>query len=227
MERMLPGRPQTLTDLVHTWLRDAIVNGVLAPGQRVTEASVAEQLGVSKTPVREGLLRLREIGLLEDDGRRGYRIVRATRSAIDQAYEIRELLEPFTARVAAERADARAVDAITAAARRTRDAVTTGETDEWVHKDADQAFHEEIARVCGNVRIMKAITDAGAVVRATVPGVEDASELLLRSADEHFVVVDAIAAHKPGAAATAMKQHLTRVRAALVEYFDARAAAGE
>ncbi|HEY1347140.1 MAG TPA: GntR family transcriptional regulator, partial [Streptosporangiaceae bacterium] len=72
----LTDKPESLTQIVYQTLRDAIISKRLLPGERVSEASLARQLRVSKTPVREALLRLQAIGLVEADGARGGRIVR-------------------------------------------------------------------------------------------------------------------------------------------------------
>src|SRR5207249_1759968 len=61
-------RPDSLTDAVYEAIRRGIIDRRLAPGSPVTEAALAEQLGVSKTPVREALLRLKDIGVIEPNG---------------------------------------------------------------------------------------------------------------------------------------------------------------
>ena len=68
-------RPDSLTDAVYEAIRRGIIDRRLAPGSPVTEAALAEQLGVSKTPVREALLRLKDIGVIEPNGKRGGRVV--------------------------------------------------------------------------------------------------------------------------------------------------------
>ena len=70
----------------------------------MTEADLAAQLNVSKTPVREAFIKLRQIGLLEPDGRRAWRVIQLSRPTIDDACEVREALEVSAARAAAERA---------------------------------------------------------------------------------------------------------------------------
>lgn len=77
----LASRPANLTDLVLDALRQSIVDQTLAPGQQVSEASLAKSLQVSKTPVREALLRLRHIGLVEPASR-GLRVVRPSAGTI-------------------------------------------------------------------------------------------------------------------------------------------------
>lgn len=106
MERHLPElgfRPDSLSDQVYAAIREAIVNKTLAPGSTVTEAQLAKDLGVSKTPVREALLRLREVGLVQPLATRGVRVIEPSRDAIVRAYEVREVLEAATARLAALR----------------------------------------------------------------------------------------------------------------------------
>jgi DNA-binding GntR family transcriptional regulator len=222
------GRPQTLTDLVHGWIRRAIMTGALSPGQRVTEAEVARQLGVSKTPVRESMLRLRELGLLEDDGRRGHRVVMSTATAIDEAYQLRELLEPFAARRAAEIAGEDVRTGIARAAERTLQAAVeeAGEGDQHL---ADQAFHESIAAACENRRIAKAIGDASALVRVVAPGVPDRRffyDRLRVAGDEHVQIAKAIVRGDGDAAAAQMERHLRRIRLALRDLSAQAAVAG-
>ena len=100
----LTEKPESLTQLVYQALRDAIISKRLPPGERVSEASLARQLRVSKTPVREALLRLHAIGLVEADGGRGGRIVRPSAELIQHTYEVRGALESLAARLAVERA---------------------------------------------------------------------------------------------------------------------------
>ena len=73
MSLELPTRPESLSDVVYETIRDAIVHRTIPPGARVTETGLAKQLDVSKTPVREALLKLREIGLIEPHGACGGR----------------------------------------------------------------------------------------------------------------------------------------------------------
>ena len=114
---VLESKPESLTDVVYEAIRDAIINRVLGPGSRVTEAGLAAQLGVSKTPVREALLKLRQVGLIEPVGRRGGRIALPSRTSIRHAYETREALESHAARLAAERGASADLESISLAAR--------------------------------------------------------------------------------------------------------------
>ena len=99
-------------------IRDAMVRKELAPGERVTEAGIAKRMDVSKTPVREAMLRLEEVGLIEPDGIRGSRVVQPSPAVFTQAFEVREVLEGYLAEKAATRADGAQAERIAEAAQR-------------------------------------------------------------------------------------------------------------
>src|SRR2546427_502394 len=95
----LTEKPESLTQIVYQALRDAIISKRLPPGERVSEASLARQLRVSKTPVREALLRLHAIGLVEADGGRGGRIVRPSAELLRHTYQVLGTLESRSGRL--------------------------------------------------------------------------------------------------------------------------------
>lgn len=89
------GRPTTQTDLVASSMREAILSGRLAADEVLVERRIAEQLGVSKTPVREALIQLSNSGLVTATRNRGVRVRRMTRADARHVYEQRILLEPW------------------------------------------------------------------------------------------------------------------------------------
>jgi GntR family transcriptional regulator, vanillate catabolism transcriptional regulator len=98
---MAKGEPK-LTDQVVLRLREMILRGELRGGGRVAEIPVAERLGVSRTPVREALTVLAQEGLLEIAGKRGYRVVEFGAKEIEDAVDLRGILEGTAARLVAE-----------------------------------------------------------------------------------------------------------------------------
>lgn len=98
---MANGEPK-LTDQVVLRLREMILRGELPGGQRVAEIPIAERLGVSRTPVREALTVLAQEGLLEIAGKRGYRAVEFGDKEIEDAVDLRGILEGTAARLVAE-----------------------------------------------------------------------------------------------------------------------------
>jgi GntR family transcriptional regulator of vanillate catabolism len=91
-----------LTEQVVLKLRELILNGELAAGQRVAEIPISERLGVSRTPVREALTVLAQEGLLDAAGKRGYQVKGFTAKDIEDAVDMRGVLEGTAARLVAE-----------------------------------------------------------------------------------------------------------------------------
>jgi DNA-binding GntR family transcriptional regulator len=85
--------------LAYQKLKDALRNGVLKPGERIMEVSIAQQLNVSRTPVRDAIRRLESEGLLEYEPRSGLVVTRLDRRAVGELYEMREVLEGTAARL--------------------------------------------------------------------------------------------------------------------------------
>ena len=91
-----------LTEQVVLKLRELILNGELAAGQRVAEIPISERLGVSRTPVREALTVLAQEGLLGVAGKRGYQVMSFSGKDIEDAVDMRGILEGTAARLVAE-----------------------------------------------------------------------------------------------------------------------------
>lgn len=182
--------PESVSQLTFEAIRDAIVDKELPPGGAVTEADLAEQLGVSKTPVREALLRLREIGLIEGDGRRGARVVRPSHDAIVNAFEMRWALEPALAGLTAVRATDEQRQEVRHAATRSLEAArarAVGEFRRW-----DRTFHAHVADAAaspGLAGLSKNALDLSAVLRARdFPRSGDS----VKCAQQHVEIADAI-----------------------------------
>lgn len=104
-ERMdLPTSPRDLGQEAYARIRDAIREGSLAPGLRLTETDLAARFGVSRTPVRQAIARLEAEGLLTHEPRRGLSVTRPDHAQIMELYVMREVLEGAAARLAAQHA---------------------------------------------------------------------------------------------------------------------------
>jgi DNA-binding GntR family transcriptional regulator len=99
-------------DLVYGELRRRLMSGAFLPGQRLREEHIASELAVSRTPVRNAIERLAAEGLVKRDGRRGTVVLGWSDRDINEAFELRLLLEPYAARVAAVQATAAQIDAL-------------------------------------------------------------------------------------------------------------------
>lgn len=93
MTACVPLQPQALSAAIADRLRQRILQGEWSPGEDINEADIANQLGVSRTPVREALKLLSHEGLLSTQARRGMRIARLTTAQVHEAQQLFELLQ--------------------------------------------------------------------------------------------------------------------------------------
>jgi DNA-binding GntR family transcriptional regulator len=207
-----------LSERVFEALRAAIMSKSLPPGSRVTEFHLAQQLNVSKTPVREALVRLRQIGLVEPDGRRGGRVVRPSREAIEHTYELREALETFVARAAATRSSAEQQQTIMNAAERS---LAGGESSDLAEfRLWDGVFHSTLIEAAASPRVGDLLNDAYSLVvtlRARdVPEHKDSIEC----GRSHVAIAGAITRRHPDDAERLMRGHVYHVKGYVIESMD-------
>lgn len=198
----------TLNDRVYGALRDAVVHGELLVGDLYSVGELAERLGVSRTPVREALVRLSGQNMVRFERNRGFRVLQTTAHDIEEIYIIRLLLEvPATFRAASrptpetlKRLDA-AFDALVAA----NDA-----PDIRSRIAADSAFHSVILRASGNSRLAEYVESLRELqmIRGTSAANKgiDTEELL----GDHRAILEHVAAGDPAGAAAAMQTHLAK-----------------
>ena len=206
-----------LSDRVFEAIRDAIVRKSLPPGSRLTEAGLAEQFKVSKTPVREALMRLRQIGLIEPTGRRGGRVVRPSSETIQHAYEVREALECHAARVAAERATDEQRREIMTAARQSLAGAKAGDIDEF--RKGDLAFHAGVQAVAANPRLSALLDDLFALIVALRHRDAPDRQESTQCGHAHVAVAKAIAAADADAAEREMRAHVRHVQGFVLAAF--------
>src|SRR6185437_10207496 len=151
------GRPRTATasSRIYADLRAELVSLQRRPGEVISEAQIALSYGVSRTPVREAILKLSDEGLLEIYPQSGIFVSRIPIAALPEAIIIRKALEETTARLAAERATSSQILALHSILERQREANAANDGDAF--HQADEMFHAAIADVAGYPGIWKLI----------------------------------------------------------------------
>jgi len=148
-------RPAGLADQVYATLRDYLGGHVIRPGQRLQEATLALQLGVSRTPVREALARLESEGLIAAEGR-SFVVPVLTDTDVDEIYELRGMLEPAAlAQVAVSIADPKALSRITAAFQDAEAADRRNDARAFI--EANARFHAAWHDLVANRRLLRAL----------------------------------------------------------------------
>ena len=169
MHRLLT-RPKSLTDLAHDSIRQLIVGGELAMGEQLSEASLAAQLGISKTPVREALLRLRVDGLIDIQPQRGTFVFSLTPRQVEEICAFREVIEVSAVKLAMEAHRAELVKALQANVREMAMVRKTRNFKAFSH--LDEAFHQTIVDHCDNAYLQQAhqmIASKISALRARLP----------------------------------------------------------
>src|SRR5437588_9979009 len=141
------GRPRTATasSRIYSDLRAELVSLRRRPGEPIPEAEIALSYGVSRTPVREAILKLSDEGLVEIFPQSGIFVSRIPLAALPEAIIIRKALEETTARLAAERATSSQILALQSILERQREASTAGDSDTF--HQAAETFHGSVAEV--------------------------------------------------------------------------------
>src|SRR5215831_5968281 len=199
-----------VTDWVYEELKAAIVDLRLAPGHPLREATLATQLGVSKTPIREALTRLEQEGLVETTSFKGAVVSGYSRQDLIEIYELRELLENAAARAAAGSMPDADRDRLRRICRESRK-LTKG-ADAAGLAALISAFDDVLFDQVRNSRIRALIENLRAhltrigQLTAEIPGRIGAS------VDEHEKILEAIAARDPDLAERQMSQHIRSVQ---------------
>jgi DNA-binding GntR family transcriptional regulator len=196
-------------------LRHAIVTMQLAPGEMLSEQELARRFGVSRSPVREALIKLSEAGLVRVLPQRGTQVVKISQAGVEDARFIREAVECAVVREAAVKATPALVADLNASLTRQRRAQRVASTEEFL--SLDEEFHRLLAEAAKRPAAWQMIED----IKPQMDRVRflDMAKAMPRHAvlAQHVVIVEAIKARDPAAAEKAMRQHLSEILRSLPE----------
>lgn len=206
-------RNQNLRHTVLEPIRNAILFGQLPVGDRLMEAEIAEQMGVSRGPVREALQQLEREGLVLSQAHRGTVVTAVDEDEVDVLYHLRAELEGFAVQSLMRREAAPLTAALQALVDAMRAAAQAEQLADLAEKDLE--FHRLIVENSGH-RILAAVwAGMDGPIRArlyrSLTG-PYAGELLGYTAESHQPIVDAMASGDSDRAVTAMKQHILETR---------------
>jgi len=212
------GRTNTAANLIYRVLRGDIVSMRRKPGSPVNEKEIALAHRVSRTPVREALLRLADEQLVEIFPQSGTIVARIPVGALPEAILVRKALEETTARLAAEHASRDQIAELHKTIERQRRMKTKADRERF--HQADEAFHAAIADAAGHPAIWNLVLQVKMQVdryrRLTLPLPGRMGRVL----EEHGAIVAAIEAHDPERAAASMIKHLDGLRASIGDIRD-------
>lgn len=202
---------------VYRALRQAILEGEVGPGERLTSLVIAEQLGVSRTPVRTALVRLEAEGLVNREGGQSARVRALTADEVEEAYDVAMGLEGMLVYRLAQAATDEQLAELAAVVGLMESAADVGDKRAWV--GADERFHGLLVELSDNslvsVMMDRVETVIGRVrflsLHANPHGAEE-------SARDHRAVVEAVQRRDPEGARNRHHVHWERVRAANIQF---------
>jgi DNA-binding GntR family transcriptional regulator len=205
--RSSPNEPYA--DTVYASLKDGVVKGTLAPGERLREEELARRFRVSRTPVREALGKLEVEGLVANRPGRGLVVAELGHEEIVEIYVLREVLEGAATRLAAERATELDLARLGLVLQAIDEATDERADERVVRLNAD--FHHIIWRVAGNRRLLKLLNDLQDAIRRfqrltlLYPG------RMEQALEEHRALFDAIRRRDSAAAEAIAREHMRQV----------------
>lgn len=206
-----------ISDQVYQYLRNEIVDGRIAPGERISPDELAVRLKISKMPVKEAIERLTGEGLLEVQSRRGTFVTRLDPQELAELFEVRCALEILAGKLAVRhitKADAERLRELIAAMEK-----STAPTDVRLHLEQNAEFHELIVKRSGNRKLLETYRRLRTPIH--LAGIHsrtaDWVDRVAREQREHRAIVRALEQRDPALVEQAITNHIMRASGSLVE----------
>jgi DNA-binding GntR family transcriptional regulator len=200
---------ESLSEKVYQLLRTKIISGALPPGTRLRERELADELGVSRIPVREALPQLEADGFVRSVPRRGAVVTELTLREVEELFDVRLGVEVFATRLAAQRvADGASPDGVIAAMKRADEILVTGDVNDIADSNAE--LHEEIIRLAGNSLLTTMMRSVAGRDRWIFRMTTNRDPVV--ACQEHHELCDAICAGEADFAAAISYSHIERGR---------------
>ncbi|MEW5761834.1 MAG: GntR family transcriptional regulator [Bacillota bacterium] len=215
--RLLPIKLDTykpLRELVFESLREAIIQGRLKPGERLMELTLAEELGVSRTPVREAIRKLELEGFVVMVPRKGAYVSGITEKDINDVFEVRAALEALAAGLAAERITEEELDDLERSLVRFAEASQAGDIEAVVEHDTQ--FHDLIYRASRNQRLVQIVSNLQDHIQRLRLATLSRPGRTRRAVEEHKNIVEAIAERNVELAQQLAREHIENAEANLL-----------
>lgn len=204
-----------LREVVFETLREAIINGTLRPGERLMEVQLAEELGVSRTPVREAFRKLELEGFVVMVPRKGAYVAGISLKDITDVFEVRTALEALAAGLAAERITEEEVEELERFLVREAEIIEEGGISLFVESDTE--FHDTLYRTSRNRRLIQILSNLRDEIQR-FRSVSLAYPGRMREAlEEHRKIVGAIAERNVSLAGALALEHIENAENSLLE----------
>ncbi len=216
MKKLIIKKDKTIRQKVYHHIREEILRGAIAPKERLIEAKIAEEIGTSRTPVREALHNLELEKLVVSIPRVGYVVRGMDMEEVEQLCEIRGAIEGLAIAWATAKQREKLVQALKRNIANQKKQIAKGNLNGYVEVDAQ--FHDVIARLAGSERLLELTqTLRRHMLRYRIQCIY-MTETAERSMHGHERIVDAIEKGDTSEIAAAVKTHLAQARDDILYY---------
>ena len=216
MRRLVIKNPKTIRRKVYGYLREKLLSGEIPPHEHLIEAKIAQEIGTSRTPVREALHNLEMEGLIESIPRVGYIVKSISEEEVEEICEIRRVVEELATHWAIQKARDRLIEELRKNVAISEEKVSSGDVMAFVELDAQ--FHEIIARFSGSQRLLElAQTLRRHMLRYRIQSIYSADNVL-RAIDGHNGILQAIEKGDLGEVNQAIQCHLDQSKKDVLRY---------
>lgn len=205
-----PGNQMSSTrDTVYAELRRRLMSGAFLPGQRLREEHLANELSVSRTPVRSAIQLLVADGLVGLEERRGAVVLGLTDRDINEAFQIRSLMEPYAASLAAQHATDEEIDALEAINEAMSAAVLAAHEDRAAQiQQLNNRFHHALLDAAHSARVSSLVSSLLDMPILIGSFYFYTAEDMMRSVEHHRQIIAALRARDAAFAETSTRFHL-------------------
>ncbi|MGN7252829.1 MULTISPECIES: GntR family transcriptional regulator [unclassified Arthrobacter] len=208
-------RAGNLAEQATQLLRQAILAGDLQPGELYTAGQLGEQIGgISRTPVREALLELSRLGLVEIEKNRGVRVITASVESLLQGFEVRLMLEVPLARRATALQDETTTTAVKTVFEHFRHVAESGDSEATLRADRD--FHRSLLQGSGNTKAVILLQDQRNLVLMSGVGTVPTSRSAMECFEDHLDIFDAFMTGDVQGVGQALNRHIVNTAQMLI-----------
>lgn len=204
--------PRTVNEVAFDRVRELILSGQLAMGERLDERTLAERIDVSRTPLREAIARMASLGVVEQRAYRGAFLRVFTRTQVAELYELRKVMEGLAARKAATVITPAQLAALKEIIDRGTAAFSADDTEAF--EAADREFHTLIVRVAASDLLAEHLKNLELRIQLVRHLVNLEHDVAAHTVDDRQRVYDALAVADAAAAEAAMIEHIAAVETA-------------
>ena len=196
----------TLTNRALKEIRDAIRSGKLKPGERLIEMQLAEEMQISRFPIREALRYLEKEGLVETTPFKGTHVARSTEKDMEELYSLRSSLEELAVRILIENLDEKKIKKLETIIQSMQKASQTGNLDQMISEDL--RFHQTICELSGHRKLLVVWRTLESQLQVFLNIEKDFFETTYQYVSTHNPIMEAIKNRNIETAEKAIREHL-------------------